>query len=159
MYVPRHNLPRSNQTSSPNNHYMFQLIQFRAHHKKKHLVLLPYHGLKNHRIPPGRHNNNRQNMHYIEYPYLLNSLQSKGLLSNKHRDIVDGPSSLLGIKNWSLYGTQGYNHIPALMNLEKSNRITENHLRESIEAHKLGICCLGSLLSNKITALTKCTTK
>ena len=96
---------------------------------------------------------------YIEYPALCSALKATGLPSNTKRDIVAGPSSLLGINNWSLYVTQGWKHILDLMNLGKSNCITGQHLREYIENHRLDIKYSGFIFSNNLPPLTKCTTK
>ena len=94
---------------------------------------------------------------YIEYTALCTYLQVSGLKSNTQRYIVSAPSSLLGIKHGSLYGTQGSKHIMDLMNLGNSDCITGQHLRDSIEAYKIDIVFPGSLFSNNIFPLLKCT--
>ena len=45
------------------------------------------------------------------------------------------------------------------MNLDKSNCITGQHLREYIEDHRLDIKYSGFIFSNNLPPLTKCTTK
>ena len=77
--------------------------------------------------------------HYIESKALCRALKTSGLPLNTQRDIFSGPSSLLGLKNGSLYGTQGYKHILNLTNPGKSERITGQDLRYLIEAHKIDI--------------------
>ena len=92
---------------------------------------------------------------YIESIALCTALKASGFPPNAQIDIVAGPSSLLILKNRSLYGTQGSKHILVLMNLGKSDCITGQHLRDSIEAHKLEIGCSGYLFSNNIFPLLK----
>ena len=82
--------------------------------------------------------------HYIESTAICSNLQESGLTSNTQRDIFSGPSSLLELKNESLYGKKGSKQTLDLMNLGKSNCITGQHLRDSIEAHKIDIGCSGS---------------
>ena len=94
---------------------------------------------------------------HIKSPALCTTLQASGLPSNTKRDIVSGPPSLIGLKNGSLYGTQGSKHIPDLMNIGNIKCITGQHLRDLIEAHKLCIGCSGSLFYNDFSLLLKCT--
>ena len=96
---------------------------------------------------------------FIEPPDLCSSLQASALPSNTHRDVVAVPSSILGIKNGSLYGTQGCKHILYQMKLGKVNCIAGHHLREYIESHKLDIGLSGPLFSNNFPSIIKCTTK
>ena len=72
---------------------------------------------------------NTKQCHYIESPDLCSYLQATVLLFNTYRDIVSGPSSILGLKNGSFYGTQWRKHILALTKLGKSNCIKVQHLR------------------------------
>ena len=94
---------------------------------------------------------------YIESPALCTDLQASWFPPNTQRYIVTGPSSLLSIKNGSLYGTQGSKHILVRMNPGKSECITRKHLRYSIESRKLDIGWSGYLFSNNIFPLLKFT--
>ena len=47
----------------------------------------------------------------------------------------------LGIKNRTIYGTQGLKHIMDLMQLGKTDSITGNQLRASIEITKMEVGC------------------
>ena len=96
---------------------------------------------------------------YMESPYLCRALQPAGLTSNTQRDIVAKLKSLLGLNNGYLYGNQGRNYIPALMDFGKSEWITGHHHRDSIEGHKLDIDFSGPLFANNSPSLTKLTTE
>ena len=95
------------------------------------MILLPYHSLKN-IIPPDWHGNDHQTipLHLIPVPMQLPKSLSNPI--EHERDIVSGTSYLLGLKNVSLYGTQGCKHILALTNLGKSDCIKGNCLRDAI---------------------------
>ena len=94
---------------------------------------------------------------YIESPDLCSDLQASGLPTNTQIDIVPVPSYIIGLINGSLYVTQGCKQILSLTNLAKSDYITGQHLRDSIETHKLDIGCSWYILSNNFPHLTKCT--
>ena len=92
-------------------------------------------------------------LQYIESPAICTALQASGFPLNTQRDIVSGPSDFIGLKNGSLHGKQGAKHILDLTNIWKNDWITRQHLRDSIEARKLGIGCSGCLFSNNPSTL------
>ena len=104
------------------------------------MVLLTDHSEKPHRIPLVATIMTKK-CQYIEYPDLWRDLQDSVLPTNTQIDIVPAPSSIIGLINGSLYVTQGCKQIMSLMNLAKSDYITGQHLRDSIETHKLDIGC------------------
>ena len=95
--------------------------------------------------------------HYIESLDLCISIKSSRTPPNTQIHTVYGPYLLIGFKNVSLYGTQGLKYILALMNLGKIDCIIGQHLRDSIEAHKLDIFWSGTLLTNNFPPLPNLT--
>ena len=68
-----------------------------------------------------------------QIPALATALQAAGLKYNFQRYIIEVPNSILGLKNGTLYSTQGQKHIHSLTILGKSNNITGYHIQDSIE--------------------------
>ena len=138
---------------------MGRLGQVRPHQEKWCTVLLPEHGKKTIVYPLADTKTTASQCHYIEYPALCSALKDSGIPPNTQRDIVSDPSSLLGLKNRSLYSTQGHKYLMTPMKPGKSDCITGQHLRDSIEYQKLGTGWSGYLFSNNFSPLTKCTPK
>ena len=94
--------------------------------------------------------------HSVESPALCSAIQDSGLPKNLQRDIVAALLSLLGLNNGTFYGTQGKNHIHALMDHGSSNNTTGHHFRDLIKSHKLETGCSGNLFSNNLPNLSFC---
>ena len=59
------------------------------------------------------------------------------------------------MNNGILFFTQRRKHICALMNFGSNNKITEDHMRDAIEAKKLEAVSGGSLFENNFHILNK----
>ena len=101
---------------------------------------------------------NDKQCHHMESPALCSALQTSWIPSNMQRGIVAGTLEFLGIKNSTIYGTQGLKQIMALMNFGKTDSITGKQLRDSLESTKLEVGCSGPLFTNNFTSLSNCIT-
>ena len=77
--------------------------------------------------------------HYAKSPALRPELQSSGLPINIERTVSKGPKNLLGLKNGSMYGTQGKKHLYVILNEIRADSITGRQIIDTIKAHRIEI--------------------
>ena len=84
---------------------------------------------------------------HTKFPAFYTSIQYAGLPLNFQRETVAGPNCHLGLKDGTIYGTQGLKHICAIMKYGKSQDITGPHIQDTTEAHKLDTGYGGTLFN------------